>query len=81
MGGPGSGRKPGGGSGMYKHPVTITKINGIIKKTGASHHTQKAASRAKLHGRTTHNFGIKPLQKTLGIKTSNIAYRMTPDGG
>jgi hypothetical protein len=71
MGGPGSGRKPSG----YAHPVEISKVNGVIKKIGASHHTPKALTRAKMHGRSTKNFGLK---NAGGVKMSKkgIAYRV-----
>jgi hypothetical protein len=71
MGGPGSGRKPSG----YAHPVEISKINGVVKKVGASHHTPKALKRQKLHNRSTKNFGLK---NAGGIKLhkSHVAYRV-----
>ena len=69
MGGPGSGRKPS------SHTVEISKVNGKIKKIGASHHTKRAASRAKLHNRSTHNIGMK---NPGGLKVHNksIAFRV-----
>jgi hypothetical protein len=71
MGGPGSGRKPSG----YSHPVEISKINGVIKKIGASHHTPKALKRASLHGRSTKNFGLKNAGG-LKISKKNVAWRV-----
>jgi len=68
MGGPGSGPRP-----KSSHTVEISKVNGVLKKVGASHHTKKALTRAKLHNRPTKNLGTK---SPGGLKIKNIAYRV-----
>ena len=81
MGGPGSGPRPGHGKGL---PVTITKINGVLKKSYSKLHTPKSAHRMKMQNKQhrvgAHNVGFLPPAKLLHIKESSVSHRVPFSG-